>query len=144
MSKLLNKYINILKDGTIAERDIMNLRSVLSGSKGKLSDTEKTTLKREFYNLMPTNGYKITNDQTIKGREFLNKFAFTKKGTTRIPASRVLGQREIDAIKDIDHFTFTELYGYNESNHTLPVYTVWTTNGHGFDYYYAGTVNVIG
>jgi hypothetical protein len=145
MSKLLNKYITILNTGILTERQIMDLRSVLAGSKGKLSDTDKHHLRDQFYNLMPEDGYKITEDQTSKGREFLNKYTFTSKGTIRTPASRRLGTREVEAIKDIQYFTLTELYNLSSHNaYTVPIYTVWTSNGHGFDYYYNGQVNVIG
>ena len=145
MSKLYNKYINILKSGVMSELEIMNFRSVIAGSKGSLDDIQRQQLKEQFYILMPEQGYRLTIEHSTKGIEFLRRFTFKKTGSLKVAAIRCLGEREIDAIKDYAYFTFTELYSHSPYNdYTLPVYSLYTNEGHGFDYYYDSKVNVIG
>ena len=143
MSKLLEKYVKMLESGLLTEQQIVNLRSVIASSKGKLTNKEINLLVCKFYELMPNEGYRITTEQTNKGREFLLNHCFTSKGLPRKQVNH-LGSRELDIIRDLQDFRFTGLHCYNQAGYTLPIYTAIDGKGNSFRYYYNGKLEVIG
>ena len=78
--------------------------------------------------------YSITQEQTIKGIEYLRNTVFKKNGKFRNTKNMPFGEREIDIIKDFKEFKFVALYPIGYAAYYLPVYRVIDNQGNSFEY----------
>jgi hypothetical protein len=109
----------------LTERDIITLKSRLNNNKERI----------ESFNFP----YNVTIEQSNKGIEFLRKRYFKKNGGLTVNAERELENKEIEILRDFDHFEFNGWYdGYNGYRYNYqPIYRVYAKdNNYYFDYYY--------
>jgi len=145
-SKPYKKYSAILDRGTIEEGEIISLCKILNGySKTTMTAEEKEGIERRIWD----NHVNISESQTEKGFNFLMNKWKTPRGIER--KNNPFGYREEEALKNFSHFTLdgfynnSTVYAQDSGFHNyLPLYSVHSKNGYGFQYYYDGTVNIIG
>jgi hypothetical protein len=85
----------------------------------------------------------ISEEQTAKGIKFLLNAWKTPKGKERI--NNPFGYREIDVLETFERFYFVGYYdaGRYGNKNMLPIYLVCGKEK-TFEYYYNGTINIIG
>lgn len=89
--------------------------------------------------------YLITNEQEIKGFDWLNNQRQTPTGAER--KNNPFGIREENTLDNFKCFTFDGLINAGNTYHDffLPLYTVIGTDGSTFQYYVqGGQINIIG
>jgi len=137
MSKLAQKYVDIIESGTIQENEIISFRSFLANKATKEERNELTSM-------LADNPLNISKEQSDKGLAFLMNQWKTPRGKTRY--NNPFGYRETQIL---ENFVSFKLYGfydnsrYNSHPFYLPIYQV---NGSdtSFEYYYNGEMNIIG
>ena len=115
----------------ITEKEINLLKNRLN--KGEKIDTS----------VLWDNEIKCTSEQNKKAIDFLMNQYQTPKGIER--KNNPFGYREIEILKNFTHFELRGFYdagNYNNSYY-LPLYVCCGDNN-GFEYYYNGSVNIIG
>jgi hypothetical protein len=157
-SRQFVKYRDIIKSGTVTERDILNLKKLLNGySKSSTTPEERKTLNDMIWD---ADGLKLTPEQTAKGIAWLRNQWKTPRGIER--KHNPFGYREEEILENFSHFTFVGFYdnanfymskdGYHNYQ---PIYDVWGKLDDGstscFQYYMArgsgyngGSVEIIG
>lgn len=138
-NKTLNKYKDLLKQDIWTETDIISFRSLLNN---KLRHDAETRLE-----LASNFNHKtITDEQRIKGYNWLNKYNFTSQGNSS--SKCFLGNREAEILKDFDTITIARLrdVGYGILTNYVPVYRVYSLSGQFFEYTFEanGQPTVIG
>lgn len=133
--KTFNRYIEIMKKGTWGENDIIAFRKAIGGS-STLPVQLRETLLEEFYKKMPERGYKITQEQSIRGIAWLLKYTFKKNGEIRAAKNMSFGHRECEILKKFKNFTFIGVQNQSSNNYAfyLPVYKVVSKNKSSFEY----------
>lgn len=146
----------ILNKNILTERDISNLRKRLNGY-------SKSREEAGANNYEWKEEYKITAEQTEKGRAWLLDQAFKPSRLQEVLSNRKFsgadlrksqpfGNRELEILIDFSHFTFTGLFdaGTPYQNNMgyynyLPIYKVHDTEGYTFEYYVmGGEIHLIG
>ena len=97
----LERYKAIASQAFLTEREINNLKSVISGGKGSLSKEERL----ELLSLVADTEHDITPEQTAKGLAWLKNLAWTPYGKAR--KSDPFGYRERSILLGFTHFTFS-------------------------------------
>jgi len=142
---------------TITEREILNARKRANGYS---SAKDKTLLE------IPDGGFNLTPEQTKKGLNYLLDLAFLPSKMSELrkvyredsntPEEYLrkncpFGEREIYCLLNFKIFLLTDWYdaissvGFQMGYHNYcPVYTVISKDGTCFDYYFNGSINIIG
>lgn len=128
------KYINIILSGKFEEQEIVSLRKLLR-------DCDKPAYLRQatLALLHSKPYYQISEAQAKKGKEFLMRKVFTKKGMPRKGYEK-LSIRDAELLKNIESFKFIGLhilnaYQFNTAIDTTPIYRAYG-KGDYFDYIY--------
>ena len=134
MTKLFEKYSEMLKSDTLTESNLIALKSRLSGRQLSLTNEEVN----ELWEILDDCSYKITQDHAEKGIDYLRRKAFKNNGSRRHTKQlEFMDSRFFEAIKNYDHFTFVgfeELDAYFYQSFYMPIWRIHTTNGETFDY----------
>lgn len=158
------KYIptqELLDQDLLTYQEILNIKKRMTGY---AKSNDKTTKDAEF-----KDEYKITQEHTDKGIEYLERVAFKpsllgalhdawrqRVGTVNVDEftrkNCPLGEREIYILLDFDHFTFTGYYdgtsygqGVMGFKSLLPLWKCYDKEGDSFEYYIGnGEMNIIG
>lgn len=135
LSITTNKYIHILKSGSIEERQIIDMRSWM----GK----EKENAQIVFSNF-PDHGLTLSASQNEKGIYFLFGRWKTSAGAER--KNNPFGYREQAVLINFSHFELGGFYNAGNSNHDyyLPLYRCIGRDGTAFEYYYNGQIHIVG
>ena len=144
MTKLYKKYLTIIENGDIQEKEIISLRSALNNK--RFDEDEQEDLLNRLYD----NEMRISSTQTEKGLKWLLNEWKTPRGIER--KNNPFGYREEDILTNFSHFTLSGLYDainsfqYDLGIHNyLPVYTVYAKDGNSFEYYTkGGIVEIVG
>lgn len=134
ISKTAKKYLAIIESGTIAERDIIAMRSFMHKSKENA---------RFIFDAMQDKELTLSPEQNKKGLEFLNNQRKTPNGKER--KNNPFGYREENVLDNFTHFTLLSFYNAGNAyrDYYLPLYTC-NGNETCFEYYYNGKVNIVG
>jgi len=138
MTTLFNKYTEMLKNDTLTENEIINIKSRISGMQCSLTDNEV----QQIIEIVTDHkcSYKITNEHAEKGIEYLLRKCLKRNGQNRATKQVInMPKHFFDAIKDYDHFTFV---GFNVIRHNeytgntfyMPVWRLHTKSGNTIDY----------
>jgi hypothetical protein len=128
MGKLFNKYIKIIESGTFQENEIIALRSAIGPWKRtSLTSEEKGKIEEKICYDFDVS-FNLSNDQKMKGKEWLQRKTFKANGSLR--KSPVLGNDSYinEIIKTISNFEFKGLL------ENIPVYRVYGNNLDWFEY----------
>ena len=157
------KYIktqDLLNKNLLTYQEILNIKKRLNGY-------AKSKENKDLNDYDWKDEYKITQEHTDKGLEYLFRVAFkpsklarqkrvfNKKGlmdgATRINCP--LGYRELTILLQFHHFTFTGFYDASTSSYGLeqgfhnylPIWKCYDKDGDSFEYYISGgEMNIIG
>ncbi len=134
-SKTFNKWLTRVQDNETpwSENDIIYFRKAV-GSSGLKSNDERDELRGAFNS---DEGYKITENQTSKGINYLKNTIYKANGSLRNTIkSRAFGLREKAIIDNFSHFLFTDIHNGSSNYYEfyLPVYRVIAKNGSYFEY----------
>lgn len=129
-NKYLERYKTLASQTLLTEREILNLKSVISGGKGSLSKEERLDLLC----LVAESEHEITPEQSAKGIAWLKNLAWTPYGKPR--KSDPFGYRERSILLGFTHFTFSGFvdlsgYGQDTCRALSPLYRV---HGQGEDW----------
>lgn len=144
-SSYFRRALELSTKGTLTEREILNIKSVLGGHK---RTTLTPTERQELFDYHFGYGcymWGITKEQTTKGIKWL------RRNLKRKVCKDALGAYEAYIIERFSHFTFE---GFRDMSstvcrqmgymHLAPVYRVWSHDGEYFDYtYYGGELEVV-
>lgn len=114
------------------EAEIIYFRKAI-GSAGLKDATTRRRLAREFiYNAMRLK-YRITEEHSVKGQQYLLSKSLRQDGTER--SGNRLGSFEIGVLKDLDRHMLVNLYRPQEAFESyLPVYRAIDSKGAWFEY----------
>jgi hypothetical protein len=135
-SKPLKRYAAIIASGTIGERDIIAMRSFMGKNKENA---------RAIFTLLDGKELELSPDQNMKGIQFLNGLRTSQTGRER--KNNPFGYREADILDNFDRFTLSGLYNAGNAyvDFYLPLYTCYSKDGSGFEYYYqGGKIHIVG
>ena len=132
------KYANIIASGEISESEIISMKSFMGKSK------ENAEFIFDLLNELP-DGLTLSHTQNQKGIDFLLNQWKTPRGIER--KNNPFGYREQHVLENFSHFTIDSFYdcsNYSQISFYLPIYHCISKDGSSFEYYYNGTVNIIG
>lgn len=96
----------------------------------------RVALRLEFGDYSGDTGYKITKEQSEKGRNYLLTNSLKKDGTKRKGCK--LGERELDILRNLKEHRLVGLFEnsglHNPYTYTLPIYRAIARNGEYFEY----------
>lgn len=127
--KWLDRILNTKTPWT--ENEIIYFRKYL-GTLAHNNQLLFKSLKSEFDRI---GLYSITQEQSLKGINWLNKYAFKSNGQLRNAKGMVFGNREASIIKQFKEFRFTGLHPIGHSwTYFAPIYEVIAIDGRSFEY----------
>ena len=141
-NKTLNKWMNLVDDkikwanAPFSEHEIVYFRKAI-GSCGLKDSDHRVRLLDHFENLMPVDGYNITEEQKTKGINYLRENTYKKNGQLR--KNNIFGDFERHVIENYVDFKFIGVYpatnglGLN-SGYYSPIYRCIASDGTYFDY----------
>ena len=121
MTKLFEKYSEMLKGDTLTEQNIIYLKSRISGQQKSLTDNEVEIIREHLFDCE----YNITEKQSIKGMKYLMRKCFKNNGQKRATKQlEFMPDHFFTAIKDFERFTFVgfETIQYNVNYFYSPIY----------------------
>lgn len=135
LSTTANKYIDILKSGSIQEQEIISIRSWMGKDKGNA---------QIVFSNFPDNGLALSGSQNLKGIEFLLGKWKTPMGAER--KNNPFGYREQSVLLNFSYFELSGFYNAGNSHHDyyLPLYQCIGKDGAAFEYYYNGEIHIVG
>ena len=135
-SKSIRKYLDIIESGKIEERELISMRSLMHKN-----DEASTAI---FHALGEVGELSLSLDQQDKGYEFL--LGQWKSPTGKERKNNPFGYREQAILENYKEIKLSSLYnaGNAYTNFYLPLYTVYSKDGMGFEYYYNGEINITG
>lgn len=131
---LFLKYKNILSQEVLSERDIINLKSAISGGKGSIPQEQRAIL---FIHAGSGKHY-IQATQAQKGFSWL--LNLYKSPTGKVRKNNPFGAREISILENFAYFLFAGFIDLNAfSDYSLrnlsPYYYVYDKYNNSFGYY---------
>lgn len=146
-NKTYDKYINAMKRGHVwSKAEINGITKLINRRDSICSDSDKdkiAELSNKLYNRTAnTNGFRITEEQTKQGIDYLNNYCFKSNGETRNKKDMPFNYKQLNIIRTFKRFTFVGLEDIGElrtmgTGHVrswfMPVYRVHGKGGH-FDY----------
>lgn len=134
----IQKYLNVIASGKIEESTIIAMKSLM----GKNKDAANVINEALYAN--DSKELQLSDKQNKKGIVFLLNQWKTPNGKDR--KNNPFGYREQKILENFSHFTLSGFYDAGNSYVTfyIPIYSCWSKDGNGFEYYYNGEVNIIG
>lgn len=126
--------------GPVTNQQVNHIFKTLNGNNDELKQAVKNVFTASDFE-----GVKLTDEQSLKGFDWLKNLWVTPKGAER--KNNPYGYREQDALKD---FNRCELSGYYDAGNAyrsfyVPIYDVYSKTGYGFNYYVSGgQIHIIG
>jgi hypothetical protein len=127
--------INFLEKDTLTEQEVLLAKRRLND--GKI--TQEQIFGKEF------EPKQLTKEQTKKGKEWLDNQRKTPFGVER--KNNPFGLREEEILDKMDRIELKEFHDasrYGQNSYYIPIYRVYGNEGDYFEYYYDGTINIIG
>jgi hypothetical protein len=126
--------------GPVTNQQVNHMFKTLNGSNVELKKAVKNVFNAEGFE-----GAKLTDEQSLKGFNWLKNLWVTPTGKERI--NNPFGYREQDALKEFDRCELSGYYDAGNAYHSfyVPIYDVYSKIGYGFNYYVSGgQINIIG
>lgn len=135
-SKSIQKYLDIIETGKIEERELISMRSLMNKN-----DEASTAI---FHALGEIGELFLSQNQQDKWYEFLMNQWRTPTGKER--KNHPFGYREEEILNNFYEIRLSSLYNAGNAYHNyyIPLYTVYSKDGAGFEYYYNGEINIVG
>ncbi len=131
MTKLFNKYKEMLSKEVLTERNIIAIKSRLHNNPHSLTEDELDSLSsiiegREFF---------IDSDHTEKGLNYLKDRLFKQNGSYRnTKQTNRLSDNFREAVKDFNHFKFSGFISLGRYN-ASPIWTIVTNDDTEYSYF---------
>lgn len=124
-----------LQTGFIQSQNTQNLLFKILNNPG--NDELKENIQ-EYFTDYEFEGFKLSDEQVLKGFDWLKNLWVTPAGKER--KNNPFGYREQEALKNFDRI---ELKGYYDAgnyyrSYFIPMYDVYTKDGYGFEYFVNG------
>lgn len=142
MSKALNKWKEVINkkikysNAPFQENEIIYLRKAV-GPCGIKDPELRHELRQHFRDLMPEDGYNITEEQKQRGIKYLRENTYKLNGSLR--KNNIFTEFERHVIDNYVDFKLVGLYpcpNYfgGDTGYTLPIYRCIAKDGSSFDY----------
>lgn len=146
MTKLFEKYKQLLNQSVLTENEIISLKSRISTNPCSLTQDEVNELTNQVTYKIGFSGqlrckYNITSSHAQKGLHYLKAKCLKANGQRRNTKQlQNMPNEFFKAIKEHSHFTFVgfteiEYNVYNNRPFYMPVWRIHTRSGEYFDYY---------
>lgn len=136
--KAYDKWLLVLQEKSKGkawtEGEIIYFRKAI-GIAGIQDGQLRINLRNAFYHYMPDVGYKITTEQSEKGRNYLLAKSLKKNGQFR--KGNKLGSRELSILKTLKEHRLIELYDASTNmygHYYYPVYRAISKSKETFEY----------
>jgi len=138
-NRTIKKYRSIMERGLFEERELIGFRSLINKSLRlnwvmRTADERISKLADDFFDIMPTDGYRLTPEQQAKGIAYLRSLIYLDNGNRR--NTKFVREQMLDHYWDIidnySHFTLVDLE--SPDNGSLPIYRLWAKDGRYLDY----------